>query len=448
MSAMRLISLSRPCPGVSAEQFFAIARGRERFYWNDDAIAFAGMGVAVEITAWGERRFAAIAEKARALFDGMHLIDGDPIAGARLFGGFSFQSDFITEHTWAQFAPAYFVLPHYQLVAQGDVSWLTLNVQIDADEPVDVDALRAALDEQVTLVQQRAAQLDTPPQRHPLHVGYPMSFDDWNAIIRAATDRMRAGDLKKVVLARVCELRFDGRVDPAAALAYLNDAYAGCTRFVFEPLPDLAFFGATPELLVSTRGTQIETEALAGSIRRGGTAADDEALAAALLADPKEREEHHLVVEGIRERLAGWVTDLHHDEAPGILRLKNIQHLHTPIAGTLRQPVGVLPLVELLHPTPALGGTPRATALDFIRRMEPVPRGWYAAPVGWIDAAMDGAFVVAIRSAVSQGERVWLYAGAGIVAESQPEREWDETALKFKPMLTALGATIDVLAQS
>ena len=126
-------------------------------------------------------------------------------------------------------------------------------------------------------------------------------------------------------------------------------------------------------------------------------------------------------------------------DEPEVLQLSNIQHLYTPIEGTLRKANGVLPILEVLHPTPALGGVPRKEAMEFIRESEPVPRGWYAAPIGWIDCDLDGAFNVAIRSAVSQDNRVWLYSGAGIVGKSIPEKEWDETSLKFKPMLNALG---------
>jgi menaquinone-specific isochorismate synthase len=126
-------------------------------------------------------------------------------------------------------------------------------------------------------------------------------------------------------------------------------------------------------------------------------------------------------------------------DSPEVLRLSNVQHLHTPIEATLKEASGVLPVIERLHPTPAMGGKPRDMALEFIRKAEPVPRGWYAAPIGWIDSNLDGTFAVAIRSAVSQDKRVWMYAGVGIVADSQPQREWDETALKFRPMMGALG---------
>lgn len=439
MNEPRLVSLSCRCAGVSPEAFLAAARGRERFYWRDDEVTFVGIGVAAEIIAWGEGRFQTVREKAQTLFDGVQVLDGgEPLAQPRLFGGFSFQSDFITEHTWAKFAPAYFVLPHFQLVRKDAESWLTINVQIAPDERLDEDGLRAALDEQCADVQ----SLDDAPATNavPTDIDYPMSFEKWSAMIGSAVSAMRRVALNKVVLSRVCEIRFDDLVDVDGALAYLNEAYTGCYRFLFEPIPRLAFFGATPELLIAVEGDQINTMALAGTIKRGETSVDDDALAATILADPKERYEHQLVVDGVRERLTPLTTQLKIGAEPGILRLKNLQHLYTPVSGTLREKSGVLPLVETMHPTPALGGQPREAALEFIRRAEPVPRGWYASPVGWIDSKLDGTFAVAIRSAVSQNERVWLYAGAGIVADSTPQREWDETALKFKPMLNALGA--------
>ena len=141
----------------------------------------------------------------------------------------------------------------------------------------------------------------------------------------------------------------------------------------------------------------------------------------------------------MRGRLTGLGAELEIPDAPVVYTLSNIQHLYTPIQGKLAAAIGVLPLVETLHPTPALGGAPREQALAFISQAESVPRGWYAAPVGWIDHNLDGAFGVAIRSAVAQRQRVWLYAGAGIVADSEPEKEWAETGWKFRPIQQALG---------
>ncbi len=173
---------------------------------------------------------------------------------------------------------------------------------------------------------------------------------------------------------------------------------------------------------------------------RGRIPAEDDALAAQLLASTKDRQEHQFVIDAIRAHLAAAASALEVPGAPTVLRLRNIQHLYTPIHGHLRRPgESVLRLVRRLHPTPAMGGAPREQALAFLRDAEPFPRGWYAAPIGWFDAALDGVFAVGIRPAITQHARAWLYAGAGIVAQSTAESEWAETALKFRPMLGALG---------
>lgn len=439
MNGERLISYSQRAPGITIANFLRLAQGHERFYWESGDQAFAGFGIAAELTAWGEDRFRTIEEKARRLFRDAVVIDNrERLAKPRLFGGFSFSSDFITENTWAAFAPAYFVLPHYQLMQSGDETWLTINVQVGADEEFDVSIAREALETRYQLL----LNADSPicdEQPTLVSVDYPMPFDIWADTIDEATARMRAGEMQKVVLSRVCEIRFDEPIDLDSALAYLNDKYADCYRFLFEPSPRLAFYGATPELLVQVEGTRVETMALAGSIKRGSTPEEDDALAEQILNDPKELHEHSLVADAIRRRLTPLTTELTMADSPGVRRLSNIQHLYTPVHGQLKERSGVLPLVEVLHPTPALGGVPREVAMRFISDAEPVPRGWYAAPIGWIDHNLDGMFGVAIRSAVCQGERVWLYAGAGIVSESIPQKEWDETALKFKPMLNALG---------
>jgi isochorismate synthase len=280
-----------------------------------------------------------------------------------------------------------------------------------------------------------------------------MSYQSWSDNIKDAVLKINSTDLEKVVLARVCELRSKERIDVCRALSYLNRNYDGCTRFLFEPRPYHAFYGATPELLVQTSGPQLSTMALAGSMPRGADPGEDSTMGQRLLSSKKDRHEHALVINSIRRRLELLGAQLSIPDQPELYTLNYIHHLLTPITGYLKPSIGVLPLVEALHPTPALGGSPRDQALDFIRHTEPVPRGWYAGPIGWIDANMDGEFAVGIRSAVAQDRRVWLYAGAGIVADSDPEKEWLETALKFQPMFSALGfstehAVVDLEVES
>lgn len=437
----RLLSCSLPCEGVSFDRFLAAAEGQARFYWenNDEQIAFAGAGAAVELLAWGPERFAKIMANARELFDGAYVeAKDDPLAAPRLFGGFSFRHDFMLDNTWSIYTPAFFALPHYQLARNGGAAWLTINAQIPHNESPEtlITDLRTALEQKMAQLKATEPLMDADEENALQRIEYPMSYPVWEAMIKEATQGIRAGALRKVVLARAAELRFREHVKLLPILRRLAAQYASCYRFLFEPRPRYAFYGASPELLASVRAKRLETMALAGSAARGNTDEADRRLGDALLGSAKERHEHDIVVEKMCLRLLPMTESLE-VQAPRLLKLSNIQHINTPIHATLKQPSGILPLIEALHPTPALGGDPRRDALRLIRELEPIPRGWYGAPVGWIDSNYDGQFAVAIRSAVAQESRAWIYAGAGIVADSVPQREWEETELKFRPMLEA-----------
>ena len=443
----RLVSYSLPAPGVTAVAFLSQAKGQERFFWEDvrDNTTFAGFGVAANLFAWGESRYDHINQQAHALFDSaIMLADAPEVAKPRLFGGFAFRDDFVPDNTWAAFHPAHFILPHYQLVQIGGDSWLTINALIPADENPQavLPELREALAARHNWLRKMADSVSVSPSvtsKERPSPTYPMSPDEWAQLINQARDTIATNELKKVVLSRVCELRFVTDVDVDGALSFLNDKYADCYRFLFEPRPHHAFYGATPELLAKVNGRTLTTMALAGSIQRGQTAHEDEELGQQLLNSAKDRHEHDVVVVSILGRLADITRKLEIAPQPGVYKLSNIQHLFTPIRAELADPQGILPLVKALHPTPALGGSPRHRAMQFIQATEPITRGWYGGPVGWIDYKLDGAFAVGIRSAVAQERRAWLYAGAGIVADSIPEKEWAETGLKFQPMLNALG---------
>ncbi len=458
----QLISLYAPAPAGLAAAFVRAAGGRERFYWAEPAhgLVLAGAGVAAQLISppvladaerLPEQRFSDIEAQARRLFTGALL---RPASGAdlapglavlarpRLCGGFAFQDDFVPDNTWSVFNPAEFLLPHYQYAQKGDAACLTINALLGPGEDLD-EALRG-LAEALRLYLAATLTLAVAPAAAPIGpttLRYPMTAPQWADIIGRAVAAIRAGALDKVVLARVGEVWAEAAIDAAAPLAVLDADYGDSYRFLFEPCPGHAFLGATPELLAGKSGRAVATMALAGSVARGRSPAEDDALAAQLLTSAKDRHEHQFVVDAIRAQLAEAADALDVPATPVVLRLRNIQHLHTPIRGQLRRPDdSILRLVRRLHPTPAMGGVPRDRALAFLRDAEPFPRGWYAAPIGWFDSAFDGVFAVGIRSAVTQHARVWLYAGAGIVAQSTAEREWAETALKFRPMLGALGA--------
>lgn len=261
----------------------------------------------------------------------------------------------------------------------------------------------------------------------------------WQQLVTAALQHIAAGDLAKVVLARMQTVQLDDgqSFDWTSALTWLDAAYPSCLRFAL-PLPGAVFVGATPELLVARQGSVVSCDALAGSRPCAPDAGTLESISQALLHDEKEAREHAYVVAAIRERLQ-VLGDVLAPASPGLRVLRNVVHLWTPLTVTLRAPVHILSLLADLHPTPAVCGVPRDAAAEFIAQKEALPRGFYAAPIGWFDADGQGTFFVAIRSALVQRDRAWLFAGAGIVAGSDADRERIETAAKLRPMLGALG---------
>lgn len=433
----RLLSITLPCPSIDPLAFLQQSHGGARLYWQDADTAIAASGAALELSAWGEDRFAHIEADARALFEHACMITPADDLQPRLFGGFSFRDDFVPDYRWSAFAPAHFVLPHYQLTVKGHDSFLTLNTLVNSGESDDalVSELRSALSTRIATLS-HSCEVQSP---RITQLNYPVTQASWRTMIDGATTRIQAGELQKVVLARLAELTFETAPDLGYPIRDLRATYPNCTIFLFEPRAGHGFLGATPERLISLQGRQFDTMALAASIARGDTEAEDDVLAQTLLTDPKERHEHQLVINELVARLTPIAVALSVDETL-VMKLSNIQHLYTRVAGTLKDNVSILTLVKLLHPTPALGGAPKDEALSLIRDYEVLPRGWFAAPIGYLTPDLSGRFAVAIRSAVLQQTRAWLFAGAGIVAASQADKEWQETALKFRPMLRALAA--------
>jgi menaquinone-specific isochorismate synthase len=264
--------------------------------------------------------------------------------------------------------------------------------------------------------------------------------DAWRAQVQAITDAIGAGECAKIVAARSAVVMLAGDARVADMLAELDARHADCVRVLVRPPSGGALVAATPERLVKRDGATVSCDALAGSIARSAAQPVDRDDAT-LLASAKDRREHEIVVRAIASALRELGADVDAPAEPGVRTLRHVLHLHTPIAATLRSSRHLLELAEALHPTPAVGGTPTKVATDWIAAREVAPRGWYAAPVGWFDLEGNGELAVAIRSGLLAGERAHLWAGAGIVAGSDPDRELAETELKLRAMLGALGVS-------
>jgi isochorismate synthase len=258
------------------------------------------------------------------------------------------------------------------------------------------------------------------------------------AAVADLVERIDGGMFRKVVLARTIEVEAGRTLDPRTLARRLRAVDPAAFTFA-APTGDGVIVGASPELLLSRFGREVRSNPLAGSAARSGDPEEDRANGARLLASAKDHEEHAIVVDAIAETLGRFCRELSWDPEPVLLETPNVWHLSTRFRGLLREPApGALELVEALHPTPAVSGAPRDASLDVIGELEPFDRGVYAGPVGWVDASGDGEWAIALRCAELRDDRATLFAGAGIVADSRPEAEVDETDRKFRAFLDAL----------
>ncbi len=310
------------------------------------------------------------------------------------------------------------VVPRVVLGRRDGVCWLT--IVTPQSERVEVPQLR-----------RRPYAVLAPEGTHV--AGEVPAASEWREIVAKSVARMRAGDLDKVVLARAIDITAARTLDPRAVAARLAKRFPSCFTFVCDGL-----VGASPELLLRRVGRHAESVVLAGTVARGATADEDDELEAHLLSSAKNAHEHRVAADSVRavlEPIAAEVVD----HPRSLLRLANVTHIATHVEAWLPDPAPTaLDLATALHPTGAVGGMPRDIALDLIRRSESAPRERYAGPVGWVDARGDGEFAIALRCAHLEGPRARLWAGAGIVAESDPDAEVAETTAKFDAVMAAL----------
>lgn len=260
------------------------------------------------------------------------------------------------------------------------------------------------------------------------------SHAEWCEVVGAAVGAVRSGRLRKVVLAREVSVVANTPIPVATVLSRLQALYPACRVFSVD-----GFVGASPELLVARHGDEVVAHPMAGTVARSGEPEADARLAAGMLASHKQREEHALAVEAVAAGLQPWCTALDVPGAPSVVSFRNVSHLGTRIVGRLSPPgPSALHLAAALHPTPAVAGTPTDEALAYITEVEKLDRGRYAGPVGWVDSTGDGEWAVGIRSAEIEGPRARLFAGVGVVAESDPDAELLETQLKLQALLAAL----------
>ncbi len=265
-------------------------------------------------------------------------------------------------------------------------------------------------------------------------ISSPRPADDWCVALAAARDELRAGSARKVVLAREVIVETDEPLRRTDVLRALRRAYPSCMLFGID-----GFIGASPELLVARSGDLVRSHPMAGTAPRSADPSTDARLAANLLASAKDQVEHRYTIDMVHDTLLPWCSYLDEEAEPSIVAMANVQHLATLVEGRLSSPpASALELMRALHPTPAVNGSPRAEALALIARYEGIDRGRYAGPVGWVDAAGNGEWAVGIRSAELDGTTARVFAGVGVVADSDPELELAETRAKLQAVLNAI----------
>ncbi|RNF38271.1 isochorismate synthase [Planococcus salinus] len=442
-SAYRFYTETIEISPLSALAFFEAGgkghNGKRMFWQNrEKTFTFVGLGHAHVLSAsdyYG--RFEDIKQQWQSLCQ--QIVNEEPEVQPILFGGFSFDPLNDYESEWIHFPDAYFVVPSFQLTLKEDRAYVSIHlISTKQDTFGEFEALRKERDQLI-----HAAQVsELASYEKPLVIErQEIKKQQYMESIKKVTEVIKAEQAEKVVIARAMKLTFEQHLPSSSALYQVSKEQPESFLFGLEA-EDQFFFGATPERLVKVEDQQALSTCLAGSIPRGKTVEQDTELGNELLNDPKNRSEHQYVVNMISQVFAEHCASMYIPKQPKLMKIRDIQHLYTPVEGKLTDGSTLFDLVKDLHPTPALGGEPKEEALSLIRQYETMNRGYYAAPVGWIDANGNGEFAVAIRSALLNEQDAFLFAGGGIVADSTPESEYAETWVKFRPMLRALGGQL------
>ncbi len=395
----------------------------ERFAFLKGGEGIIGSGVAAAIDVGnGPDRFLRAQQGLERVADDARVADDVSVFGSGLvaFGSFAFSEG----------GPASrLVVPEVTVGRRMGITWST-TVQQDqrpGPGPSGASTDRAGSAE---LMMASPTTWD-----RPRFAGTSLSDADWLLAVDAALRLIESGTLDKVVLARDHRMWSRDAFDLDGIVQTLARRFPDCYTFRVDGL-----IGASPELLLRREGASIASQVLAGTTRRGASSAEDEALATVLLSSDKERREHAFAAESVRDVLSSLSADLDHTPEPELLQLDNLQHLATRFHGRLDAGERSLSILSRLHPTAAVGGTPRAEAIAAITALEGLDRGRYAAPVGWTTPSGDGEWAIALRCGEFDGARARLFAGAGIVAGSLPEQELMETWLKLRTMQETIGA--------
>jgi isochorismate synthase len=395
---------------LDADVDLLVFAGRDGVVFERGRTGLAGRGCAARLPWPGGEPAAAAQSVAAALADiGVDDEVGLPGCGAVAFGALPFTPG----------APSMLVVPA-EVAGRADdgTRWVTTIGAGDGDPTGPAPA----------------GVVEPLPPVHRFTVSAQRDPEDWCALVEQATKAMAGGAFHKVVLARQVDVGADRPIDRLAVLERLRSAYPGCHVVSVD-----GFVAASPELLVSVAGDIVRSHPMAGTAPRGGDPTTDQRLAASLLASTKDRQEHQITIDMVHDTLLPWCSYLDYEAEPSVVAVANVQHLATLVEGRLSQPApSVLELVAALHPTPAVAGWPRGEAVAWIAEREGFDRRRYAGTAGWVDGAGNGTWAVSVRCAEIDGSVARVWAGNGIVPDSDPMTELAETRAKLQALLSAI----------
>ncbi len=395
-------------------------------YWSDRENRFevAGVGAAdyiCDTAGYGYRR----------VFDRMYdyLDHSDP--DVRYYGGFKFAPNQTSHDSWKRFGRYYFVLPRFELVKSRDKTLFVCNLHADGYDHTSIMT-------QLESITFETDGIDNGIPKIISEKNFP-GKSRWKASVQSALAAFETHRYEKIVLARKRALKFSDNLNPFIILQRLKDKASNSYKFCFQPEDNLAFIGASPELLYYREGRKLQSEAVAGTRTRGRTSQEDQGFGEELLRSEKDLREHRYVVDSVKDALVSLTPPMLNcnNMSVSLLKLARIQHLIARFDIKLKANVSDAELIETLHPTAAVGGYPKDKAVEEIGRLEEFNRGWYAAPVGWVKQGA-AEFVVAIRCGLVKDNTLSLYSGAGIVRGSVPDNEWDEMNNKIDMFLSVL----------
>ncbi|MCH2156518.1 MAG: isochorismate synthase [Opitutales bacterium] len=432
----RLVSITLEVPHLEPlavlESIYEPGEWHAYFENQAEDWAVAGAEAVVLNTFSGNTRCGEARTWVQSILDNA-ILAGDldsPYAGPHAFYGMAFAA---AETTESAFAPLTAWVPRWMVYRNPKTILAMANAWMEVDTDIHAQA------ERIWRAHHTFTQFDytraKPGDRLSMHrIADVSERTRFTTSVQRALASIHAGEFEKIVLARSEIYENPKPLAPLAALGLMRERFWGCTCFSFASDQGVSFTGATPECLLAVRGTELVTHALAGSTARGKTAQEDADLGRALIESKKDRHEQELVRQAIVGRLEELGVKTESSRTPRLLKLSNIQHLNTRIEGTIPEEVDFFSLLEVLHPTPAVGGSPRNATVERIAEFEGIDRGLFAGAIGFVSHNGDGAGFVAIRSGLIDGHTLKLFAGAGIVEGSIPEREFDETDLKLQAM--------------